>query len=127
MGVPAASSSPGVCCGFYATTPAVLARWAGVGPATCFFARAPWPQVLRGLRLPAPADGREYYPPMPKQDTHIFEVLISQMGECREIDPILGKTLCVLGHAELSEPIGNLLHGRKPRRDRAYSVSDQDI
>jgi hypothetical protein len=41
MGVPAASSSPGVCRGFYAKTPAALVRWAGLGPTTCFFARAP--------------------------------------------------------------------------------------
>jgi hypothetical protein len=27
------------------------------------------------------ADGREHYPPMPKQDTDIFEVVISQMRE----------------------------------------------
>jgi hypothetical protein len=36
------------------------------------------------------------------------------MGECRDIDPILGKTLGVLGHAELFEPVSNLLH-RRPR------------
>jgi hypothetical protein len=47
------------------------------------------------------ADGSEHYPPMPKQDADIFEILISQMGECRNINPVLGKTLGILGHAEL--------------------------
>ena len=56
------------------------------------------------------ADGREHYPPMPKQDADFFEVLISQMGKCRDINPVLGKALSVLGHAELIEPVRNLLH-----------------
>ena len=56
------------------------------------------------------ADGREHNPPMPEQDADIFEVLISQMRECRNINPILGKTLRVLGHAERFEPVRNLLH-----------------
>ena len=37
------------------------------------------------------------------------------------------KTLRVLGHAELFEPVGDLLHCRKPPRDRAYDVPDEDI
>ena len=56
---------------------------------------------------------------MPKQDADIFEVLIRQMRERRNINPVLGKALGVLGHAELFEPVGNLLHCRKPPRDRA--------
>jgi hypothetical protein len=55
-----------------------------------------------------PADGSEYYPPLPKQDTDIFEVLISQMGECREIEPILGKTLCVLGISDRTCGVNSL-------------------
>ena len=53
---------------------------------------------------------------MPKRDADIFEVLISQMGKYRDINFVLGKALGVLGHAELFEPVCNLLHGRKPQR-----------
>jgi hypothetical protein len=53
---------------------------------------------------------------MPEQNADVLEILIGQMAECRDIDPVLGKALGVLGHAELSEPIRNLLHrGRPPR------------
>jgi len=44
------------------------------------------------------ADGREHYPPMPRQDADIFEVLISQMGERLNINPILSKALGVTPH-----------------------------
>jgi hypothetical protein len=36
--------------------------------------------------------------------------LIRQVTQNSEIDIVLGKTLGVLGHAELIEPIRNLLH-----------------
>ena len=52
---------------------------------------------------------------MPKEDAKIFEVLISQIAEDRNIDVVLDKALRVLGHAELFEPICNLLH-RGPLR-----------
>ena len=39
-----------------------------------------------------------------------LEVLIGQMGQDGEIDVVLGKTLAVLGHAELFEPVPDLLH-----------------
>ena len=61
---------------------------------------------------------------MPKQDADIFEVLISEVGERLNFDPILGKTLGVLGHAELFEPVLNLLHWRPPT-DFALSVLDR--
>jgi hypothetical protein len=32
------------------------------------------------------------------------------MAKYRDIDPVLGKGLGVLGHAELFEPVRNLLH-----------------
>jgi hypothetical protein len=41
--------------------------------------------------------------------------LIGQMGKCRDIDPVIGKTLRVLGHAERLKPVRNLLH-RGPTR-----------
>jgi hypothetical protein len=39
----------------------------------------------------------------------IFEVLISQIGKDREINAVFTKTLRVLGHPELFEPIRYLL------------------
>jgi hypothetical protein len=44
--------------------------------------------------------------------------LICQIGEDAEVYRVLGKSLGVLGHAELCEPIRNLLHrGPFPRAD----------
>jgi hypothetical protein len=61
------------------------------------------------------ADGSEHYPPVPEQDADVLEVLIGQMGQRRDLNPVFSKTLGVLGHAELFEPVGNLLH-RGPLR-----------
>jgi hypothetical protein len=36
--------------------------------------------------------------------------LIGEIGQYREINPVFGKALGVLGHAKLIEPIRNLLH-----------------
>jgi hypothetical protein len=36
--------------------------------------------------------------------------LIGQTAEYRDIDIVLGKALGMLGHAELFEPVRNLLH-----------------
>jgi hypothetical protein len=55
------------------------------------------------------SDRREHLPPMPEQDADLLKVLVSQVAEDRDVDPILGKTLGVLGHTELFEPIRNLL------------------
>ena len=60
---------------------------------------------------------------MPQQDADVLKVLIGQMWECRDINPVFGKTLAVLGHAELFEPVCNLLHGGPP--DLTPSVLDQ--
>ena len=51
---------------------------------------------------------------MPERDAEIFEVLIGQMTEDRDIDVVLSKALRVLGHAELFEPLRNLLHCGAP-------------
>jgi hypothetical protein len=51
-----------------------------------------------------------------RSDTEVFQVLVCQMAENREIDIVISKTLGVLGHAELFEPISNLLHRRLYRR-----------
>jgi hypothetical protein len=49
-----------------------------------------------------------------RRDTNLFQVLIGQFRQNREIDIIFGKTLGVRGHAELYEPIRNEPH-RQPR------------
>jgi hypothetical protein len=41
-------------------------------------------------------------------------MLIGQVGEDRKIDTAFGKTPRVLGHAELFEPLYNLLHCGRP-------------
>ena len=51
---------------------------------------------------------------MPEQHADVLEVLIRQMTEGRETNSVFGKTLGVLGHAELFEPIRNLLHRWPP-------------
>ena len=45
-----------------------------------------------------------------RRNADLFEVLIGQVAEDREIDIVLGKALGVLGHAELFEPVRDLLH-----------------
>ena len=47
---------------------------------------------------------------MSEQDTDVFKIFISQMGQCRHIDPVLGKALRILGHADGLEPVQDLLH-----------------
>src|ERR1700739_209265 len=41
-------------------------------------------------------------------------MLIGEFRKDREINAVFGKTLSVLGHAELFEPVSNLLHWRLP-------------
>jgi hypothetical protein len=59
---------------------------------------------------------------MPKQDPDIFEVLISQMWERRDINPILGKATGVLGHSEFFEPIRNF-HNRAPANSVIWTMT----
>ena len=44
---------------------------------------------------------------MPEWNADVFQILISQVGEYRDIYFVIDKTLCVLGHAELFEPVCN--------------------
>jgi len=53
---------------------------------------------------------------MPERDAKVFEVLIGQVAKHGDVDVALGKALRVLGHAELFEPVRNLLH-RGPLAD----------
>ena len=46
----------------------------------------------------------------PSRDAEVFQILIRQIGKDAEVNPVLVKTLRVLGQAELFEPIRNLLH-----------------
>ena len=54
---------------------------------------------------------------MAEQNSDILEVLIRQIGENAEVNPILSKALGVLGQAELFEPICDLLHCEHPRNE----------
>ena len=63
---------------------------------------------------------------MPEGHAKPIKIAIRQLAEDLDIDVVLSKTLSVLGHAELFEPIRNLLHGRpaipiyrRPRETRA--------
>jgi hypothetical protein len=47
---------------------------------------------------------------MAEQDADLLKVLVGQVSKDGDIDSILGKALGVLGHAELFEPLRNLLH-----------------
>ena len=51
---------------------------------------------------------------MPERDAKLFEIVIGQMREYRDIDVIFDKALGVLGHAEVLEPVRNLLHAGCP-------------
>ena len=56
---------------------------------------------------------------MPEQNAHVPEVLIGEIAERRDANTIFDKALCVLGHAELFEPVHNLPH--RPPRGLAFS------
>jgi hypothetical protein len=47
---------------------------------------------------------------MPEQDANLSKVLIGQMAEGCDTDPVFGEALRVLRHAEFFEPVCNLLH-----------------
>jgi hypothetical protein len=64
----------------------------------------------RGCRCGKLLDSSKHYPPMSEQHTDVFEVLIGQMAECCKTNAVFSKTLGVIGHAELLEPVRNLLH-----------------
>src|SRR5215469_14671657 len=57
------------------------------------------------------ADRAQHFQPVPKRDAEIFEMLLGQVGKNGNIDLVFGKALSVLGHAEIFEPLLNLLHG----------------
>ena len=52
---------------------------------------------------------RQHLSSMAEQDADLLKVLVGQVAKDRDIDSVLGKTLGVLGHAEVFEPVRNLL------------------
>jgi hypothetical protein len=58
-------------------------------------------------QYPQPGNRRQHFPPMPERNAKFLEVLIGQMAEDRNINVVIGKTLGVLEHAELFEPVSN--------------------
>jgi hypothetical protein len=73
------------------------------------------------------ANCREHLASMAEQDTHILEVLVSEMRQHRDIDAVLGKALAVFRQAELFEPIHNLLHRAAPTGLTPSDLDPQDI
>ena len=61
---------------------------------------------------------------MPDGHAKSIKVLVRQLAENLNIDVVLGEASRILGHAELFEPICNLLH-RGPPADLALSVLDR--
>lgn len=53
-------------------------------------------------------DSTQHFTAMAKQDFELIEVLVHQFGKDVNVDPILGKTLCVLPKPQLLEPLRNL-------------------
>ena len=57
---------------------------------------------------------------MPERDAEVLEVLIGQMAKDAKSMSFSAKRSRVLGHAELFEPVRNLLHrGPHPRINRS--------
>lgn len=53
-------------------------------------------------------NGTQHFTAMAEQDSELVEVLAHQFGKDAHVDPILGKTLCVLPKPQLFEPLRNL-------------------
>ena len=52
----------------------------------------------------------QHLAPITEHDADFLQVLIGQVGEDGEINAVFSKTLRILGHAELFEPVRNRLH-----------------
>ena len=55
-------------------------------------------------------DRMQHFQPVAERNAKVFEMLVGQVGENGHINVVLGEPLRVLGHAELFEPVRNLLH-----------------
>ena len=60
------------------------------------------------------SDRTQDFATITEDDAQFLQVLIGQVGKDREINAVFGKTQSVRGHAELFEPVSNLLHWRPP-------------
>src|SRR4029077_4378918 len=58
-----------------------------------------------------------------ERDTKLFKVLIGQVAKDGGVDVALDKALRVLGHAELFEPVRNLLHPGPSRLMRRVQLA----
>jgi hypothetical protein len=61
-----------------------------------------------------------------RRDTNLFEILIGQVAKNGEVNVIIGKTLRVLGHPEVLEPIRNVhrrAHADLPATTKAESLA----
>ena len=72
-----------------------------------------WVSAFRGFRRGIElGDRAQDFATITKENAELFEVLIGQVREHREIDAVLGEALRVLGHPETFEPLLYLLHHR---------------
>jgi len=67
------------------------------------------------------ADRPQHLSAVTEYHTEFFQVLIRQVAKNREINSVFNKALNVLGHAELFEPVPNLLHHCSPGRHRGLT------
>src|SRR3954451_15486594 len=58
-----------------------------------------------------------------RHHAQLFEVLISQIAQYREIDVVVGKALRVVRQAEALEPVCNLLHSTSRKLVSELEVS----
>jgi hypothetical protein len=50
-----------------------------------------------------------------RRNTDLFEVLIGQVWQDREIDMVLSKAVGILGQTKLLEPVRDVLHSNPPQ------------
>ena len=69
----------------------------------------------------------QHLTPITEENADVLEVLIGQVAKDRKINAVLGKALRVLGHAELFEPVRNLLHCAAPSATVVTALRREDI
>jgi hypothetical protein len=71
--------------------------------------------VVTGCNFPGFKVGNcpQHFAAITENDAQFLQVMIGQVGKNRNINSVFGKTL-LLGHAELCEPICDLLHRQPP-------------
>jgi hypothetical protein len=61
------------------------------------------------------------------RDADLFEVLVGQVTQNSEINIVLSKTLNILVHTELFEPVRNLLHSQPAGIDLRQVQNPQEV